>query len=159
MKTIPLQPLKCGKSALIDDDDWEEISKYTWYFNNTGYAVRVFRKDGKQYGVLMHRQILSLPPRFHTDHKNGNRIDNRKENIRPCNRSQNLCNQKLHSNNSSGIKGVRFHKTIKQWDARIQVQRKPIHLGYYATIEEARAAYDAASRILHGEFSRPNSSL
>jgi hypothetical protein len=90
------------------------------------------------------------------DHINGDRLDNRIENLRTATYSQNSANAKRHSRNTSGLKGAskRFKngKWTGRWQASITYQRKQINLGYFDTKEEAHAAYLEAARRLQGEF-------
>lgn len=92
-------------------------------------------------------------PSQHIDHKNRDTSDNRISNLREASRGQNLANMATHKDNSSGFKGVAFHKRLG-WFARICVNRKHHFLGYHPTPEAAHAAYVAASERLRGQFSR-----
>ena len=108
---------------------------------------------------MVHRLIWCIvsgedPGKLEIDHINGNKIDNRLCNLRLANRSENVCNIGLRVDNNSGCKGVSWHKSHKAWRASIQKERKWCHLGYFATIEEAHAAYMFASANLHGDFAR-----
>lgn len=137
--------LSKGKVALVDDEDFEKINKYKWYFS-IGYAIR--NKNGST--LKMHRVILNAPAGMDVDHKNGNGLDNQKKNIRICTHSQNLFNQGKYKNNTSGLKGVSIHR--KKWIAKISVNSKRIELGYFKTKELAYQAYCSASIKYHGEF-------
>lgn len=88
------------------------------------------------------------------DHINNNRKDNRIINLREATLNGNATNSKTRKDNTSGMKGVSFHKRIKKWQAQISCKRKYISLGYYDTPEEAYAAYCKAAADLHGDFSR-----
>ncbi|ELY4545837.1 HNH endonuclease [Cronobacter sakazakii] len=124
---------------------------------DTGY-LRVFFK-GKN--VRVHRIIWVLkhgeiPPSFVVDHIDGDKLNNRISNLRLCTQNQNTLNRRMHSNNSSGLKGVYFNdspRNRKKWIAQITVEKKKIRLGRFKTKEEAHKAYVAASRQYHGEFS------
>ena len=90
------------------------------------------------------------------DHSDGDKLNNRRGNLRKATQSQNSKNTLLAKNNTSGFKGV--SKTAEgRWRARITVERKEIHLGVFDTKADAAAAYDAAALQLHGEFASPNS--
>lgn len=95
-----------------------------------------------------------MPPE-QVDHINGKKDDNRISNLRLATHAQNNRNRPAQANNTSGFKGVRqtAHGT---WNARITVDHQEIHIGNYQTIEEARAAYDAAALMHHGDFASPN---
>jgi hypothetical protein len=118
------------------------------------------RGDAKKT-ILMHRVILKASERTEVDHINGNKLDNRRENLRVATKSQNLGNQKIRSTNTSGFKGVNWKQWRKirssgAWTARISVGSKRIHLGYFSTAEEAARAYDSAAQQYFGEFAKLN---
>ncbi len=150
MKEIPIGK---GKVALVDDEDYEAISAFNWYFNFNGYAVRTFcigYPKSKHY--RMHRQILGVTdPSIHVDHINGDRLDNRRSNLRLCTNAENLRNRITPKNNTSGFKGVTL-TAEKRWKAQIKFERKYYYLGLFSTAEAAHEAYKAAAVKLHGEF-------
>jgi hypothetical protein len=82
--------------------------------------------------------------------------DSPRANLHLANHAENSRNARLYTNNTSGYKGVSWHKRSRQWQARITLDRKSRYLGCFATREEAARAYDAAARELHGEFARLN---
>ena len=86
------------------------------------------------------------------DHRNGDGLDNRRSNLRPCSHSQNMCSQKKNITNKSGFKGVNFCKQQKRWRADITSQGKRYNLGRYDTKEEAKKAYDKKAKKLFGSF-------
>lgn len=92
------------------------------------------------------------------DHANGIRNDNRISNIRPSTQSQNMMNKGAQINSKTGVKGVSFEPVTRRYKVNIRANGKLIHVGRFETIEQAGAAYEEASRKLHGEFafiSRP----
>lgn len=103
---------------------------------------------------LLHKGYL---PKM-LDHINGDRLDNRIENLRECTPAQNQYNSVRKRNNKSGFKGVVEHKrcTLKKWQARITVSGEKLSLGYFATPEKASQAYAVAARRYAGEFAHPN---
>lgn len=158
MKTISLSK---GQVAFVDDEDFEILSSMKWHLcfgaARKQYAAHsIFLGKDNVKTALMHRVILNAPPERHVDHIDGNGLNNQKQNLRLCNRSENMCNQKVRKDSEAGIRGVRFHKRIKRWQARIQVLGKSKHLGYFDTPELAAAAYKKAALILHGEFAKPS---
>lgn len=78
--------LSNGKIAIVDNEDFKRLNKYKWSFVQ-GYAFRNTHRNRKNGTVRMHREILKAPMGTDVDHKNGNRLDNRKENIRVCTHS------------------------------------------------------------------------
>lgn len=141
-----------GKETIVDNEDFELLNKHKWYCSH-GYAVRNIRlPNGKQKNIRMHRFLINAPDDMQIDHINGNRLDNRRENLRLATNSQNAMNQGKRKNNTSGFKGVSWHKPNKKWLAHIRLNSKTIHLGLYTTRELAYAAYCDACVKLHGEF-------
>lgn len=104
--------------------------------------------------TLMHRVILGLDGDIKGDHRDGNGLNNRRENLRPATGAQNTHNQRTRIDNRSGVKGVSWHKRIGKWQARIGLHGKDKCLGYFADIQSAAEAYRNASNELHGEFGR-----
>lgn len=88
------------------------------------------------------------------DHDDLNPLNNRIDNLRACNQSENMGNKGKNKNNTSGYKGVYWNKNAKRWHAQITKNRKSIHLGYFKTAEEAHAAYCKAATEIFGEFAR-----
>lgn len=143
--------------AKVDDADYEKVSPFKWSINGkAGYAVRGLVENGKARTQLMHRLIMDAPEGSRIDHVNGDKLDNRRRNLRFATRSQNAMNKGKPKNNTSGFKGVSWYKKAKKWCARIKVNGKTIHLGLFAEIKIAARAYDAAARELHGEFAYTN---
>lgn len=142
-----------GKVAIVDDDDFEWLNQWKWRFDI--YAVRELR--GKP--LYMHRIILQTPIGMQTDHINGDKLDNRRENLRICSASQNKQNEGIRSNNTSGYKGAHYVSTnnrIKKWCATIWINNKSIFLGFFLTAEEAARAYDKKAIELFGDFANLN---
>lgn len=86
------------------------------------------------------------------DHKDQDKTNNRWANLRPATRSQNMGNCGARSNSQSGIRGVRLFKRTGRWVASIRVSGNDVHLGYFATADEADAAYRSAALQHYGEF-------
>jgi len=149
MKEIPLTQ---GKVALVDDEDFEWLNQWKWYFSDKGYAYR----EQSCHKVHMHTLILQTPPGLVCDHINRNRLDNRRCNLRTCYKGENSRNRGHNSNNTSGYKGVGWATHQKMWRARIMNNRKMIHLGYFKNQEDAAKAYDSASTKYFGDFSSKN---
>lgn len=146
-----MKQIKLNKGiALVDDADYDRVSKYSWYVNN-GYAMTAITvSPGKQKHVYMHRFILGIEERI--DHKNGNKLDNQRQNLRPATQSQNKANSKLHCDSTSGYKGVTWDKQYGKWKAYISFNKKSVFIGRYADPIEAAKAYDKKAKELHGEF-------
>ncbi len=154
MKMIPLTR---GLFALVDDEDFEFLSQWNWYAltcRDSFYAARNgWTTRGEPRGaVLMHRVLL--PGAVQVDHKNRNKLDNQKANLRPATVSTNSQNRPLYRSNTSGYKGVTFHKPTQTWKARISKDGRRWYVGggYFDSAEEAGRAYDEAAKQLFGEF-------
>lgn len=93
-------------------------------------------------------------PIEHIDHKNNIHRDNRIYNLREATRSENMCNQKLSSRNTSGAKGIMWSKQQSKWRARITLNSKEHHVGYFCAISDAMASMIAYRTKLHGEYAR-----
>jgi hypothetical protein len=104
----------------------------------------------------MARYILNCGFGEIIDHINHDTLDNRRQNLRKCTGTQNKTNSKIYRNNKSGFKGVHWHKRDGTWGASIGYNGKQIHIGYFATLEEAARAYNETARQLHGEFAYLN---
>lgn len=158
MKQIPLTQ---GKFALVDDEDYEELSKLKWHLHkgkSVFYAATNAKDEsGKWKLFLMHRVILKLTnPNIKCDHKDGNGLNNQNSNIRICNLCENARNSRLPKNNKSGYKGVSFNHRLNKFMSTIGCNSKKIHIGYFDNKKDAALAYDIAARHFHGEFSRLN---
>jgi hypothetical protein len=150
-------PLTQGYEAIIDVADVSLVDCYNWRSLLTGATVYAFRSDysgNKKRSVSVHRTIMGEPDVLHVDHRDGDGLNNRRDNLRLATRSQNMHNRRVNRNSKSGFKGVFWHKAGKKWMAQIKINGEPIYLGLFASPEEAHAAYRRASEQYHGEFGR-----
>jgi len=154
-------PLTKGLVALVDVEDYDELSQFRWraqVYPRTVYTSRQFwLRDGSRRSEYMHRRIMGLKPGDprQVDHINGDGRDNRRSNLRVASRAENMRNR--HSAwGSSGYVGVSWHRRARQWQAVINVQGRNRHLGYFRDPAEAARARDLAALQLHGEFARLN---
>lgn len=154
---MKLIPLTHGKFAKVDDDDYERLMQWKWRWSPNGYAIRTGGKGRKnRTWIGMHNEVLSVPEGTLPDHKDGDGLNNQKDNLRPATNSQNQANAKISSRNKSGYKGVSWHSEGKCWVAKIRADDKQHHLGLFLDPKDAALAYDEAARRLFGEFARTN---
>lgn len=153
MKHIPLTQ---GQQAIVDDEDYDWLNQWKWHARKDCKTYYVVRKD-KQVAVLMHRHIFGLTKGDgeETDHRNGNGLDNRRENLRICTHSQNHQNRHAVCGNSK-YKGVCYHISNKKWLVHIKLNGQQIHIGYFDDEIEAAKAYDAKALEMFGEFACTN---
>jgi len=166
MKKIPLSQ---GFEAIVDDGDYELVSKFKWSLVKAGgkmYARRIAYTTPKLLGrgknIYLHRFILKPEGNLQIDHIDGNGLNNTRANIRVCTRAENLRNRRVTPNILKGLpKGVSYFRDglKKPWIARIStksINQKSKHLGYFETAEEAAKAYNDAAILLYGEFAYLN---
>lgn len=146
-----------GTEVIVDSDDYEKLTKYKWSANGNGYAVRGVHIGNRKYRkIYMHREILNVKSSEIVDHVNGNKFDNRKENLRVVTPSQNAVNAGRRKNNSSGYKGVFYESRRDKWRAEIKVNYRSVFLGYFDNKEDAAKAYNKAALKHHGEYAKFN---
>jgi hypothetical protein len=140
-----------GERALIDEEDIEMVARYGKWHTNNGYV----RKRGRGKWILLHRLIMGVHNDTYdyknlVDHINGDRLDNRKCNLRICTMAQNGMNRKPWKGANSMFKGV--YRSGSFWYASIRIQGKRIYLGTHKTQEEAAKAYREAAAVHHGKY-------
>ena len=156
MKKIELTQ---NRVALVDDKDFEYLSQYKWCFNSNGYAVTNESFMGKRKLFLMHRLILgalSEDKIQRVDHKDMNKLNNQKINLRFADKSQNAANRLINKNNISGYKGVSWNKRDKRWQAKIGINGKQLYLGEFKDPIKAAKNYDFTALKYFGKFARIN---
>jgi hypothetical protein len=149
-----------NKFIRIDTDDLNKIKKFNWVIHPKDkkfYISTKMKIKGKQKNIQLHRFIMNIyNPNIFVDHKNGNTFDVRKSNLRFCNQYQNRHNSKIRKDNSSGYKGVYWHKNNNKWCCRIGCNNRKIFLGYFDNKIDAAKTYNKAALKYHGEFARIN---
>ena len=147
-----------GKYAIVDDDDFEKLNLLRWNCNSFGYATRVQRTKEdytKKEVLIMHRIVMGARKGDLIDHINGDKLDNRKENLRFADKSKNAMNMhKVYG--EIPYKGVYFDKTKQSYAVRISINGKHTFVGRYKTDIEAAKAYDKAATKHYGEFANLN---
>ena len=155
-----------GSVSLVSPKDYAYLQNFVWRVDVKGYfcarssRLRMNRVVAERAGMDMSGPI---------DHKNRNKADNRRSNLRPATNGKNRANSKLNANSKSGFKGVHLRKRRdrisnrkvrsdclgNRWTAQINVNGKKLWLGDFPTPEEAHAAYAQAARKHFGEFASP----
>lgn len=148
-----LVPLTENRYAKVDARDVQTVSGIAWCVDGSGYAWASI--DGK--GVRMHRLIMSPPANMLVDHRNHQKLDNRRENLRVCTKMQNNVNLKgsEHGSTSQYI-GVSWDKSRNKWVSRITAHGVVRQIGRYEDEREAAIARDIAALESHGEYARLN---
>lgn len=149
--------LSCEKVSEIDDSDWELVKPYRWTAINCRghwYAISYWVEGGKKRHVLMHRLLLAVMDRQTlVDHRDGDGLNNKRENLRLCSHAENMRNAKVRSHSRSGIKNVALEKIKGEEYWRACVQKDGTRHRKYFRDKEAAAQWATEKRKeLHGEF-------
>lgn len=138
--------------AIVDDQDYEELSKHKWFASH-GYAVRSAPKiNGKRTGLIwMHREINKPGEGLSVDHIDGNPLNNTRTNLRSCTLAENQWNRKKPKNNTTGYKNISWHKKRQRFGVAYRLNGKVIWIGTYKTMDEAIVASKMIPKI-RGEF-------
>ena len=142
---------------LVDEDNYEFLSRFNWRIIRRSFTLNHVATviDGKT--VYMHQLVLPCPNKtIQVEHANNNGLDNRRSNLRLSTQSQNMANKGSQDNNTSGYRGVSFHKRAKSWRAYITCKGVTQHLGLFRTSKEAAKAYNKAALTHFGEFAKIN---
>lgn len=166
MKTysIPVHIPSDGKElqTIVSKEDKDALCGYTWRLNPAGYVYRTIwlRGENRNSRVYMHRQVTGCPQGLQVDHINKDRLDNRRENLRVCTRSQNNAANRKRKGGSSRFRGVSFSKDVKHrrkpWIAQIQKDGKNKRLGRFDNEVDAAKRYDEYALKFFGEFANLN---
>lgn len=154
-------PLIGGGVTLVDDEDFDDLVRHRWSRSIAGYAHRTAYSTARKamgkiptYHLLMHRYLLGLDvdSKVCADHINGDKLDNRRSNLRRASYQQN--NRNRGPIGESRFKGVT--RSRRFWQAKIEAGGEKITIGTFDTEEDAARAYDFYARQLHKEFARLN---
>lgn len=145
------------EGILFDPEDFDLIKPHKWRLTPDGYLLTSDPKN-RQTGIYMHRMIMSCPPDMQVDHINGNKLDNRRCNLRICTKRQNLCNADAAKARRKGKWKGYTQRENGKYAARIKAEGKNIYLGEFLTEENAATAYNFAALEYHGEYAYYNRS-
>lgn len=129
----------------VDETD-EHLGLFRWTLTSDGYAARAVVIDGRKRTLLMHREILGLAfgDPAQGDHRNGDRLDNRRDNLRVADALVNGQNKRSFQGSSSSYRGVAWNKQHGRWAAYVTPEGKRVHLGYFDDEAEAAAVAQTA---------------
>ena len=161
-------PLTQNKYAIVDNEDYESVSRFRWYAVNcsglfyaktgTHYATTHMgsRRKRWQGHMYLHRFLLHPPKGFVVDHINSNALDCRRSNMRVCTQAQNIYNtRKLHPGLSQ-YKGIKWHNRDHVWEAYVHAEGRRFYLGRSPHEEIAAQMYDKGACEIHGEYACVN---
>ncbi|GAB4073682.1 hypothetical protein GCM10028778_11850 [Barrientosiimonas marina] len=137
------QGIEIVETVKVDKEDVPMISRYKWLLHDKGYILTKINQTTK----YLHRMIMNPPGYMEVDHINLDKTDNRKSNMRVCTHIQNTWNRQ-----GNGVAKITDRPLSKPYVARITIDGKHIHLGYYKTFEEARQHRVEAEHKYHGEY-------
>lgn len=144
-----------NKVALVDDKDYEWLSKFSWRAvrtKNGFYAATTI--DGRD--VKMHRLILDAPDGTEVDHVNNFTLDNSRKNLRECTHTENMQNQTPRRNTSSRYKGVYWNRNTSKYRVNIVVKGERKFLGSFDDEDKAGERYNQAAEVYFGQFAHLN---
>jgi hypothetical protein len=126
--------------AIIDLEDVENVSLYKWHSSPKTKYVQSSKTKNRPM-LHLHHLVMNFNKsenkNLMVDHINRDRMDNRKENLRIVNFTENAINKGTQSNNTSGYPGIHFGKERQKWEASVKLNKRKIHLGRFDTLEEA----------------------
>ena len=145
-----------GKVALVDDADYEWLNKLKWHAIKDKWNWYANHVDGHT-NIRMHVLILQTPKGMQSDHKDGNGLNNQRNNLRICTSSENTQNSRVRNQSKySQFKGVSWHKYKNKWVAGIKINGVRREIGAFHNEIDAALAYDKEAEELFGEFARLN---
>jgi hypothetical protein len=158
---ISLLALSQGRYAIVDTMDYKWLNQWKWYAHWGGYGVwYVMRQkdmgEGRQTSLSLHRVILNAHAGVYVDHRNRDGLDNRRCNLRIATSSQNKANRVKAKRNTSGYKGVTWHRSSRKWQAQINHGCQKIYMGQYDDPLVAAKKYDEKAKEMFGEFALTN---
>lgn len=137
----------------VDAEDYAWAKEIRWYISTNGYVVVATSRSGREY---LHRLIMRPGPDQHVDHVSRDKLDNRRINLRLCDRRGNMRNRAGNKDSTSRYKGVCWHIAAQKWHAQIGLEGRHLNLGLYETEIQAALIYDQVARFLFGEFAYTN---
>lgn len=150
-------PVGHDRFAYVDNEDYRYINSFKWCSRKQGrtfYARRQVKTERGKRAMEMHRFIMNPGPGLEIDHIDGNGLNNSRSNLRIVTHAQNAMNRTISKNNTSGFKGVSWHRVAKKWRSSIGFMGKSIIIGMFDSRIDAANAYKQAEIKYFGEFRR-----
>lgn len=145
---MKLLALSKGLFSKVDDDTFEKFGGLAWTAQKRQYGYHAARYFGAQY-IYLHQLILQAPSGSEVHHKNGDGLDNQRDNLVVVSRSfHRKADLRLLKNNTSGYRGVSFHKAARRWAAEIKEGGVKTYLGLFYNPKVAALVRDAKAREL-----------
>lgn len=136
--------------AIIDACDADKVKGYKWFMDKNGYV------RSSKLKTTLHRHLLGATKDKDIDHINHNPLDNRRCNLRVCDRSQNNMNRTRRSRGAARFKGIYWSKRMNKWHVRVWLNKKAKHIGFFDSLEDAIKARMRSERIHYGEYACRN---
>lgn len=149
-------PLTQGHAALVDEEDFDFLNQWVWRAKPHGNTVYAIREENNT-SIYIHKLVAArcgLHGRI--DHEDGDGLNNRRNNLREADNSQNMWNRRLNCNSTTGYKGVTYDSKARKFRAVLAYRRRRINLGYFDCSEQAARAYDRAAKRYFGKFANLN---
>ena len=149
----PLYHFRDENKRIMKVTNSKNVGNLVGYLNSMGYYDTELEDVRYRVHRIVWKLYYGVEPREFIDHINGDRTDNRIENLREANYNENMSNVKKSSKNTSGYKGVSWIKSKKKYRCVLTYNKKSIFLGYFDDPKEAHKVYCEASLKYHKEFS------
>jgi hypothetical protein len=148
--------IKLPTGVKVDEEDIPKLLGYSasWFTRKRGDVTCIKVTNKKAKHIKLHRVVMDAPASLEVDHINGDKLDNRKSNLRLCTHAENGRNLKVKTTNKTGVAGVSWDKARNKWAARIKLNYKGIYLGRFDRFDDAVKARKSAENKYFGGFAR-----
>ncbi len=143
-------PLTQGKHALVDNEDFEQLKKWKWFTKRTQSGIFYAWSRIGGGNIYMHRVVMKAEQGQVVHHKDGNGLNNQKDNLQICSYSLHGRANRPRKDGRSKYKGV--YRQYGKWGASIRINGKKKYLGYYKLEEDAARAYNREALKIAGDL-------